>query len=163
MSKTRKAARTTGKLYAQVAALPLRLSNASKVEVLLVTSRDTGRWVPPKGWANKKKSPWSSAKIEAWEEAGALGAISKTPLGTFDYFKLLDDGTVITCRVTLYPMVVKKLSKNWKEKHERKRCWFLPEHAARKVREPELGAMISSIEAPPDWLLTVLKKYPSVQ
>ncbi len=162
MSKIRKAARTTGKLYAQVAALPLRLSNASKVEVLLVTSRDTGRWVPPKGWTNKKKSPWSSAKIEAWEEAGALGAISKSPLGTYDYFKLLDDGTAITCRVTLYPMVVEKLSKKWKEKYERKRCWFSPKHAARKVRERELGAMISSIEVPPDWLLTMLKKYPSV-
>jgi 8-oxo-dGTP pyrophosphatase MutT (NUDIX family) len=150
------------KLYAQAAALPLRLSNAFKVEVLIVTSRDTGRWVPPKGWTNKRKSPWSSAKIEAWEEAGAIGAISKTPLGTYDYNKILNDGTAITCRVTLYPMIVQKLSKKWKEKHERTRCWFSPEQAARRVCEPELGAMISSIEARPDWLRKMLKKYASV-
>ena len=34
----------------QAAALPWRVSTSGDVEVLLVTSRGTGRWVLPKGW-----------------------------------------------------------------------------------------------------------------
>ena len=40
----------------QVAAIPIRLTNAGGIEVLLVTSRETKRWVVPKGW------PWRKIK-----------------------------------------------------------------------------------------------------
>ncbi|UAB91116.1 NUDIX hydrolase (plasmid) [Ruegeria sp. SCSIO 43209] len=158
MSKARTAAQTKGKQFAQAAALPFRLPKNSKPKVLLVTSRDTGRWVPPKGWLIKGKKPWSTAKIEAREEAGAIGAISKTPLGTYDYQKLLEDGTTVDCRVTLYPMFVRKLHKQWDEKHERKRRWFSPKRAARRVDEPELSQMILMLYKPDDWICEMVQK-----
>jgi 8-oxo-dGTP pyrophosphatase MutT (NUDIX family) len=37
------------------------------VEVMLVTSRDTGRWVIPKGWPKGRKAPHASAAREALE------------------------------------------------------------------------------------------------
>ncbi|MEL6372540.1 MAG: NUDIX hydrolase, partial [Pseudomonadota bacterium] len=36
----------------QVAALPLR-TKRGVTQVMLITSRDTGRWVIPKGWPEK--------------------------------------------------------------------------------------------------------------
>jgi 8-oxo-dGTP pyrophosphatase MutT (NUDIX family) len=41
--------RTKGRFLRQVAALPVRSSGAGAHEILLVTSRDTGRWIIPKG------------------------------------------------------------------------------------------------------------------
>ncbi|HEX2018774.1 MAG TPA: NUDIX hydrolase, partial [Aurantimonas sp.] len=70
----------------QFAALPFR-TDADGVEVLLVTSRDTGRWVIPKGWPMKNRRPHRAAAIEAFEEAGVVGKASKVPMGTYDYDK----------------------------------------------------------------------------
>lgn len=42
-------------------------------QVLLITSRDTGRWVLPKGWPMRGRSMAQAALIEAWEEAGVEG------------------------------------------------------------------------------------------
>ncbi|MEN9850080.1 MAG: hypothetical protein RL128_243, partial [Pseudomonadota bacterium] len=47
-----------------------------KVEVLLITSRDTGRWVIPKGWPIDGLAPAQTAAREAWEEAGVEGDIA---------------------------------------------------------------------------------------
>ena len=38
----------------QVGALPVRKTRKGALEVLLVSSRDTGRWVIPKGWPAKR-------------------------------------------------------------------------------------------------------------
>ena len=54
----------------QVAALPWRRNAEGRVEILMATSRDTGRWVLPKGWPHKKLSLAGSAAQEAWEETG---------------------------------------------------------------------------------------------
>ena len=42
---------------------------------MLVTSRETGRWVIPKGWAIKGLKPADVAEREAYEEAGLVGHI----------------------------------------------------------------------------------------
>lgn len=133
----------------QIAALPIHYDPKGRVRVLMVTSRDTGRWVVPKGWTMDGKKPWAAAEIEALEEAGATGCISKQPLGVYHYDKLMDDGTPQPCRVTLYPMIVQKLKRRWKERHQRKRHWFSPKSAAKKVHEPELADLILRLENKP--------------
>ena len=118
--------------HRQIAALPLRL-NGDAVEVLMITSRDTGRWVVPKGWTMKSVKPWAAAAIEALEEAGAKGHIARDPCGIYRYDKRLDDGTSVPCRVQVYPMVVDKLKSRWKEKGQRVRQWF-PRRRGRRAR-----------------------------
>ena len=129
----------------QIAALPLRWDKQGRVSVLMVTSRDTGRWVMPKGWAMDGKKPWRAAEIEALEEAGAEGHVGATPIGQYSYDKRLDDGTTLPCRVAVYPMMVERLKRRWKERRERRRRWFAPKDAARRVDEPELADLLRGL------------------
>ena len=100
------------KLGKQIAALPMRWKKDGTFQILMVTSRDTGRWIMPKGWTMDGKKPWTAAEIEALEEAGALGYICHEVLGTYTYKKNLDDGTALKCAVDVYPMVVERLVAN---------------------------------------------------
>ncbi|THH39193.1 NUDIX hydrolase [Aliishimia ponticola] len=134
------------KLAEQIAALPLRRDAKGRLSVLMVTSRETGRWVMPKGWEMDGKKPWAAAEIEALEEAGAVGHISTTEIGTYRYVKKLDNGKGVPCRVTVYPMVVDRLKTNWKERHQRKRKWFSPPSAAKRVHEPELRDLLLTLD-----------------
>lgn len=133
----------------QIAALPIHWEKGDKLRVLMVTSRDTGRWVMPKGWTMDGKKPWRAAEIEALEEAGAVGYMSKRAIGHYHYDKQLDDGTALPCRVTLYPMIVSKLKRRWKEEHQRKRHWFSPKKAAKLVDETELSALLTDLADDP--------------
>jgi 8-oxo-dGTP pyrophosphatase MutT (NUDIX family) len=132
----------------QFAALPWRLSGG-KPRVLLVTSRGTGRWIVPKGWAMKDLAPWKAAAIEAMEEAGVAGRIAEEPFGTYTYQKLLDDGRSVLCRVKVYPLLVLKTRSSWKEQSERRRAWFRVGKAAKMVEEPELAALLRSLSKKP--------------
>ena len=129
----------------QVAALPLRRNRSGRLRVLLVTSRDTGRWVVPKGWPMEGLDPWEAAAVEALEEAGAEGAVTAAPIGTYRYGKRLEDDGVLPCRVTVYPLRVTHLRDHWKEEDERQRRWFDPKDAAKRVDEPELSAMLRDL------------------
>jgi len=126
----------------QTAALPIGRDKKGRLTVLMVTSRDTGRWIVPKGWLMDDAKPWQAAEIEALEEAGAKGFVGREDIGEYSYEKRLDDGTSLTCRVRVYPMRVEKLKRSWKERGERKRRWFSPEAAARRVQEPELADLL---------------------
>ena len=129
----------------QIAALPVRFNKNGKLRILMVTSRDTGRWVMPKGWPMDGKKPWRAAEIEAMEEAGVLGTMSKEELGTYVYKKRLFNEKSVECRVTLYPMNVEKLLRRWPERHERRRKWFSPKGAAKAVREPQLQVLLKGL------------------
>ena len=133
----------------QIAALPIKWDKSGKITVLMVTSRETRRWVLPKGWIMDNKKPWDAAKIEALEEAGADGCIADEELGAYHYDKVLDDGSTLRCRVTVYPMKVRKLKRNWKERDQRKRHWFTPKAAAKRVHEPELSALLLRLDKKP--------------
>jgi len=122
--------------------LPIGRDKKGRLTVLMVTSRDTGRWIVPKGWLMDDAKPWQAAEIEALEEAGAKGFVGREDIGEYSYEKRLDDGTSLTCRVRVYPMRVEKLKRSWKERGERKRRWFSPEAAARRVQEPELADLL---------------------
>lgn len=125
----------------QVAALPYRIDRHGKLELLLVTSRDTGRWVLPKGWPMKGRSRHKAAQIEAFEETGVDGQVSKEAVGEYDYDK---DGEV-PCRVRVYPLSVSGLRDDWPEKDQRQREWHCPVQAAELVDEHDLKALLRSI------------------
>ena len=129
----------------QIASLPLR-QNKESLEVLMVTSRDTGRWVVPKGWPMDGKKDWTAAEIEALEEAGAKGHIGKSPIGFYHYLKRMDGREDIPCHVTVYPMVVETLKKRWKERKERKRKWFSLKASAKRVDEEDLARLLKDLE-----------------
>ena len=132
----------------QIAALPLAWHD-NELRILMVTSRDTGRWVVPKGWTMAGCQPWKAAKIEALEEAGARGPISTETLGEYRYKKVLDDGSKQLCRVRVYPMLVEGLEHDWKERDQRTRRWFSPKAAAKSVVEPDLAKLMRGLAKKP--------------
>jgi 8-oxo-dGTP pyrophosphatase MutT (NUDIX family) len=128
----------------QVAALPFR-SRRGRIGVLLVTSRETKRWVIPKGWPMDGRTDYNAAKIEAFEEAGAEGRIGTTAIGEFEYSKRLKNGGCKTCRVAVYPLNVANLARKWPEQNERERRWFSAEDAAQMVNEEQLRDIILAL------------------
>jgi 8-oxo-dGTP pyrophosphatase MutT (NUDIX family) len=129
----------------QYAALPYRRKGNSRTEVLLVTSRDTGRWIIPKGWPLKGKAPHKAAAREAREEAGVVGKISRRVIGSFSYEKRLKTGRVIVCEVKVFGLKVKQQEENWPEKGERKVKWLSRTKAAKTVGDRALGAIIRAL------------------
>jgi 8-oxo-dGTP pyrophosphatase MutT (NUDIX family) len=130
------------RILTQHGALPFRRTPDGELEVMLVTSRETRRWVIPKGWPIKKLKPFATAAREAYEEAGLAGAISRRALDSFTYQKRLKSRNYVDCKVDVFAMEVSKEAKRWPEKDERERRWFEPEIAARYVEEPELADII---------------------
>src|SRR5262245_29577687 len=126
----------------QYGALPYRLSAGSRPQFMLVTSRETRRWIIPKGWPKKGKSPHHSAAREAFEEAGVVGAIARRPVGTFSYEKRLRNGGAVVCQVRVFPLEVRRQNKQWPEKRERVVKWLSAAQAAEKGKEPKLSAII---------------------
>jgi len=130
---------------AQVAALPYRIG-AEGLEILLITSRDTGRWVIPKGGTMRKKTNPEAAALEAFEEAGAVGVIAGKPIGSYTYPKVTGDGVTAVCDVEVYPLAVRKLAKNFKEKGQRQLEWMTPQRAAASVVETALAELIRTFD-----------------
>ncbi len=126
----------------QVAALCFRETGTEK-EVLLITSRDTGRWIIPKGWPMRGKNAAESAMQEAWEEAGVIkGASNDNAIGSYTYDKKLDSGWSYPVETMVYSVEVEKLAKTFPEAHERKRKWVNLADAARMLQEHELQAIV---------------------
>jgi len=128
----------------QVGALVLRV-RSGEPEVLLLTSRETKRWVIPKGWPMKGRKNWASAAQEAREEAGVVGKTTKTPVGEFLYFKRRAAHFDL-CRVEVYALTVEKLLRHFREKGQREARWFDLEEAAVRVQEPGLAALLGGLD-----------------
>lgn len=126
----------------QVAALCYRRRKSGK-EVLLITSRDTGRWILPKGWPIDGLDAPGAALQEAWEEAGVKdGQVANDPIGSFEYQKRFEGGAEATCRTQVFPVEVGQLAQNFPERQERQRKWVTPKKAAEMVDEPQLREML---------------------
>ena len=129
----------------QYAALCYRVKKKTgELELMLMTSRDTGRWVIPKGWPMPGKLSHEVAAQEALEEAGVRGTIEAQPLGTFGYGKTMKNGVKLECQVQVYALEVTGQAKNFKEKGERTLEWISPTEAAARVQEPGLRQMIDA-------------------
>ena len=128
----------------QFAALCYR-EQKGKVQVCLVTSRGTGRWIVPKGWPVDNHTPAEAAATEAFEEAGLLGTAMPVCIGVFSYIKPLDE-TLTPCVAMVYPLLVKRSLSDWPERAERTRRWFSRKKAAARVAEPELRRIIEEFD-----------------
>lgn len=128
----------------QFAALPCRKA-ARGLEVMLVTSRDTGRWVLPKGWPIKGLTGAQTAAREAFEEAGLRGKLRGRALGSFVYDKRLDCGDCLPLSVSVYRLDVTRELDDWPERSQRTRRWFSPAEASAQVDEPDLAALLAAL------------------
>lgn len=129
----------------QVAALCYR-GDGPERQVLLITSRDTGRWIIPKGWPIPDLDSPESAMQEAWEEAGVLkGRTGNEPVGSYVYDKRFSTGWSVPIETLVFPVVVEELTEDFPEAEERRRKWVAPGEAAEMVDEPELGSILRSL------------------
>jgi 8-oxo-dGTP pyrophosphatase MutT (NUDIX family) len=128
----------------QYGALPYRFTPMAALEILIVTTRQTRRWIVPKGWPIKRLTPSRSAAREAFEEAGVRGKIGARPIGNFRYKKAADvNGAEADCEVKVFPLLVKRQSATWPEFGQRVVQWVDPEKAISLIREPELKLMVA--------------------
>lgn len=127
----------------QYAALPWRRT-ARGLEVLLITSRETRRWVIPKGWPMITLDAPDAAAQEAFEEAGVRGEVARDPIGAYRYRKTMKTGEAQLCRVDVYPLAVSATERTWPEQRQRDRRWVKPRDAARMVQEPGLRRILET-------------------
>ena len=132
--------------HRQCAALPFKEEDGETL-VMLITSRETGRWILPKGWTEKRLTEAELAAKEAFEEAGIIGQISTSPISCYHYTKRMQVETR-ECTVNVYPLRVTQLLDSWKEAHQRRREWFTLPQAALQVDDGELVTILLSLAAP---------------
>lgn len=124
----------------QVAALCWRLKPT--LEVLLITSLNSKRWILPKGWLMDGLSPAESAAREAFEEAGVAGKTASKPVGSYHYLKERKDGGGVPCRVDVFALHVTAELDDWPEKGAREINWLPVEQAVARVSEPGLRDLL---------------------
>lgn len=128
--------------HRQHAALPY-VEIGNSVEVCLISSRETGRWVIPKGWPKPNMEPHDLASREACEEAGLEGAVSAVSLGSYDYHKRLHYFFSVPCTVDVYALRVERQRVDWPEREWRTLRWLSLAEAASMVREEGLARIIA--------------------
>ena len=127
--------------FNQSGVIPYR-KNESGIEVLLITSRKKKRWIIPKGFIEFNLTAFESAKKEAYEEAGIIGANETIELGFFENKK-----SIGICHTKIFALEVIKELENFPEKEERKRKWFNLKEASETVTIPEISKMILSLNS----------------
>jgi len=125
----------------QSGVIPYRLRDGN-IEVLLITSMSSKRWIIPKGLVEPGMTPQDSAAKEAGEEAGVIGEVLPTLMGTYDYRKW---GGI--CRVEVFLMRVEMVLEDWLEAQYRKRRWCTVEEAVDSVREMELKDIFTTLSS----------------
>jgi ADP-ribose pyrophosphatase YjhB (NUDIX family) len=126
--------------FDQSGVLPYRRKD-NQTEVLLITSMKKKRWIVPKGFVEFNLSAFESAKKEALEEAGVIGANETIELGSYNTQK--DIGLT---HIRIYSMEVIKVLDDYPEKDLRKRKWFTLEEGADAVTIPDLSRIIRSLD-----------------
>ncbi|HEX4609078.1 MAG TPA: NUDIX hydrolase [Urbifossiella sp.] len=103
----------------------------------LVTSRSGRRWVIPKGQIDPGHTPGEAALVEAWEEAGLVGALDPEPVGSYVYEKLDR-----VHHVLVYRMTVTAVHDRYPEASFRQRVWLGVDEAIDRVDEPGLRDLL---------------------
>ena len=117
--------------YKQSGVIPYR-KKQGKIEVMLITSRNKGRWIVPKGVIESDMTPRNSAAKEAFEEAGVQGSVHSKMLGIYKNRKWGD-----VCTVQIYAMKVSKVHRKWDET-DREREWLSLKDALKRLHKSEL-------------------------
>ena len=125
----------------QYAALPFQIVDGQP-KVLMVTSRETKRWILPKGKPEKKMAPALVAANEAYEEAGVRGHVSDEVFGAFTSAKRLPNGREIPFMVHVFLLEVHEVLAKWPEMKQRERRWISPGDAALIATEPGLSEIL---------------------
>jgi 8-oxo-dGTP pyrophosphatase MutT (NUDIX family) len=128
----------------QVAALPIVVGEDGIARVHLLTSRETKRWVIPKGWPMKGLKPHEAAAQEAVEEAGLRGKVGKKPIGRYTYFKRREAHFDV-CVVDVFLLHVEKQAKTWREQGQRQTKLFTLDEAIELVEETGLVAILKDL------------------
>lgn len=116
----------------QAAVIPVRDGR-----VCLVTSSSGRRWVVPKGQIDPGHTAGEAALVEAWEEAGLVGALAGEPLGTYVYEKYGRD-----LHVLVFRMLVTDARDDWPERAIRTREWVTLGEALERLDEPGLRDLL---------------------
>lgn len=130
---------------------------------MLITSRETRRWVLPKGNLIKGLAWHQAAAHEAFEEAGVIGIACPTALGEYRYAKRRRNGTTREVTVAVFPLAVTEQASEWPEQDERESCWLPAAEAARLIEEADLGQLIAGFRPPPPQASLAERIVPSVQ
>jgi predicted phosphate transport protein (TIGR00153 family) len=129
--------------------LPYRIATDGHADVMLITSRETRRWVLPKGNLIKGLDWHQAAAQEAFEEAGINGIPCPTAIGEYRYAKRRKDGTTRDVSVAVFPLAFLDQAAEWPEQDERETRWFGLREAARAIDEPVLAQLVGGFRAPP--------------
>ena len=115
-----------------------------ELRLLLITSRETKRWVIPRGNPIFGLLPHHSAAQEAWEEAGVVGRLGATKIGAYRYEKRRRDGSTVPANVHVFPLHVTEQRSEWPEQGQRQTRWFTRDEAVAAVAEPGLKTLIQT-------------------
>ena len=126
----------------QIAALPFYDNAGGGVDICLVTSRGSGRWIIPKGNPIRGLAPHEVAAREALEEAGLVGHVGKRCIGTFK-FDRMRNGRDTACLVDVYALRVERQMQIWTEMHERSVLRCNVKTALSLVSVPNLATLIN--------------------
>jgi 8-oxo-dGTP pyrophosphatase MutT (NUDIX family) len=128
----------------QYGALPYRVTKTRDIEFLLVTSRETGRWIIPKGRPIAGLKPAEAAAREAYEEAGVRGVVGNRAIGEYSYKKELRAlGRIVPCKVRVFALLVRRQRRTWPEAHQRRTRWVRPRKAISLITEEPLRSLIA--------------------
>jgi len=130
----------------QIAALPCRVRNG-ELQVCLITSRRTRRWIIPKGWPEPDLSHSDTAKLEAWEEAGLEGKVVPETFASYKATKDLEDGLEMPIRMDVYLMIEPEQKKRFPEVGQRKVKWLCIDKASERISDEGLRRLLIQLKA----------------
>lgn len=120
----------------QSAVIPYRVCGG-EIEVLLITTRNKGKWIVPKGDIETHLDSHVSAEKEALEEAGVRGEVSPISLGCYRHGSSEGDPVV-----EVFLMRVEHELNSWQEQAERTRQWVPLAEAYEHVEEEGLKSIL---------------------
>ena len=91
------------------------------------------------------KSLAEAAAQEAFEEGGVRGTVDPKPIGTFNHVKQQVAFGEIEVNIVVHNLWVDRELPKWPELGQRKRKWFKPKDAAKRVDSAELSALILTV------------------
>ncbi|MBN1447549.1 MAG: NUDIX hydrolase [Bacteroidetes bacterium] len=134
--------------FEQSSVIPWRRHHRG-VEILLITTPKTRRWIFPKGVIDPGLTARTAARKEATEEAGIDGIVSETRIGEYTYEKWKG-----TCRVQVFAMKVTEIHDSWEEDHLRHRKWVSLKEAHGLLDRRKLRHMLRRFEERLDELIS---------